>query len=148
MIVAKPVINKQYWILKQDNQKIGNIQAGPDGYQVTILNKRVSYKTIPSLSKQENVEFEKPYKLTKPSTHQVHGYDTGCRAYNAMWDVRRKLPLFTRDTKSKSWYAAGWYLVKQHRTWKPMHNPKLIVLDRYVYQGPFHTQEEANERIS
>lgn len=148
MILAKPVINKQYWILKQDDRKVGNIQAGPDGYRVTILNKTASYKTIPALSRHENVEFEKPSKQTKTPTDQVHGYSTGCKAHNAMWDIRRKLPLFTKDTKSKSWYAAGWYLVKQHRTFKAVHNPKLIVLDRYAYQGPFYTKEEANERIS
>ncbi len=32
-------------------------------------------------------------------------------------------------------------MVKQHRNWKPIHNPKLIVLERYKYQGPFHSKE-------
>lgn len=144
MILAKPVINKQYWILKQDDQKVGNIQADPDGYRVTIQNKIAKYKTIPSLSRHENVEFEKPTKPAKQPTNLVHGYSTGCRAYNALWDVRRRLPLFTKEAKSKSWHAAGWYLVKQHKTWKAVHNPKLIVLDRYNYQGPFFTKEEAD----
>lgn len=146
MIIAKPVVNKQYWILKQNDRKVGNIQASPEGYCVTIQNKIANYKTIPSLSRHENVEFEKPNKTVKQATDQVHGYLTGCRAYNAMWDVRRRLPLFTKETKSKSWYAAGWYLVKQHRTWKPIQNPKLIVLDRYTYQGPFHNKEQANAK--
>ncbi len=38
MIVAKPVIDNQYWILKQNNQKIGNIEASADGYVVKIQN--------------------------------------------------------------------------------------------------------------
>jgi hypothetical protein len=62
-----------------------------------------------------------------------------------MWDVKHRLPLFTKENKSKSWYAAGWYAVKQHRSWKLIRNPKLIVLERYQYQGPFHTQEEARK---
>ena len=78
-------------------------------------------------------------------TDQVHGYETGCKAHNGMWNVQMKLPLFTKQAKSKSWFAAGWYNVKQHKTWKPVRNPKLIVLERYPYQGPFHTKEEANE---
>ena len=146
MILAKPVINKQYWILKQDNQKIGNIEASADGYRITIKNKTTSYKTIPALRKKENVEFDDPVKASKPNTHQVHGYETGCRAYNGMWDIKRKLPLFTKEEKSKSWFAAGWYLVKQHRNFKAVNNPKLIVLDRYEYQGPFYTKEEANDK--
>lgn len=144
MILAKPIVDKEYWILKQDDQKIGNIQAGPDGYQITIKNKTSSYKTIPMLRRWENIEFVPPEKKSKPSVTQVHGYDTGCRAWNAMWNVQMKLPLFTKSSKSKSWFAAGWYAVKQHRSWKAIHNPKLIVLERYQYQGPFHTREEAN----
>ena len=146
MILAKPVVDKQYWILKQDNQKVGNIQAVDDGYQITIRNKTVSYKTIPMLRTRENVEFEPAAKTVKESDRSVHGYDAGCRVYNPIWDVKHRLPLFTKDIKSKSWFAAGWYTVKQHRTWQAVQNPKLIVLERYKYQGPFHTKEEANDQ--
>ena len=146
MILAKPVVDKQYWILKQDNQKVGNIQAVDDGFQITIRNKTVSYKTIPMLRTRENVEFEPAVKTAKESDRMVHGYDAGCRVYNPIWDVKHRLPLFTKDTKSKSWFAAGWYTVKQHRTWRTVQNPKLIVLERYKYQGPFHTKEEANDQ--
>lgn len=147
MIVAKPVVANQYWILKQDDQKIGNIQASADGYVVKIQNQISSYKTIPMVRKKTNIEFEPAEKQSKPTTDSVHGYPTGCRIYNAMWNVQLKLPLFTKTTKSKSWFAAGWYTVKQHRAWKAIHNPKLIVLERYKYQGPFHTKEQANESI-
>lgn len=148
MILAKPVVDKQYWILKQDDRKVGNIVAGPDGYQITIRNKTANYKTIPTLSRSEQVEFEKLAKQNKIKQTQVHGYDVEGRVYNPIWDVKHRLPLFTRDTKSKSWYAAGWYQVKQHRTWKAVQNPKLITLQRYAYQGPFHTKEEANANQS
>ena len=147
MIVAKPVVANQYWILKQDDQKIGNIQANADGYVVKIQNQISSYKTIPMVRKKANIEFEPAEKISKPVTDSVHGYSTGCRAHNAMWNVQLKLPLFTKTTKSKSWFAAGWYTVKQHRAWKAIHNPKLIVLERYKYQGPCHTKEQANESI-
>ena len=150
MIIAKPVIDKQFWILKQDDQKIGNIQATPDGsYEVKILDYVNKYKTIPMVRKAVGIEFEPAEKKSKPVTDSVHGYATGCKAYNGMWDVKHRLPLFTKTTKSKSWFAAGHYWVKQHRNWKVMHNPKLILLERYPYQGPYHTKEEANaERIS
>jgi len=147
MIVAKPVVANQSWILKQDDQKIGNIQASADGYVVKIQNQISSYKTIPMVRKKANIEFEPAEKISKPVTDSVHGYSTGCRTHNAMWNVQLKLPLFTKTAKSKSWFAAGWYTVKQHRAWKAIHNPKLIVLERYKYQGPFHTKEQANESI-
>ena len=73
----------------------------------------------------------------------MHGFDTGCAAYNGIYEVRRQLPLFTKTRKSKSWYAAGWYRVMQNRTWQVIRNPKLITLQRYPYHGPFHTDKEA-----
>ena len=51
MILAKPVIDKQYWILNEGDQKVGNIQAVDDGFQVTIKNKIANYKTIPMVSR-------------------------------------------------------------------------------------------------
>ena len=145
MIIAKPVIDKQFWILKQNDQKVGNIQVASDGtYEVKILDYVNRYKTIPMLRKAVGVEFEPAEKKSRPATNSVHGYETGCKAHNSMWDVKHRLPLFTKTAKSKSWFAAGYYWVKQHRSWKVMPNPKLILLERYPYQGPYHTKEEAN----
>ena len=146
MIVAKPVIEKQFWILKEDDRKIGNIQAVDSGYQITINNKIANYKTIPMLVRKEHIEFEKASKPAKQPTNVVHGYTVTGRVFNPLWDVKHKLPLFTKEEKSKSWFAAGWYKVKQHRNWKVVQNPKLITLQRYPYQGPFHTKEEASAR--
>ncbi len=146
MILAKPVVDKQYWILKQDDRKVGNIQAVGDGYQITIDNKTASYKTIPMLCRRENIEIEKIQKAKPEPANMVYGFEVTGKVYNPLWDVKHKLPLFTRDNKSKSWFAAGWYTVKQHRNWKTVQNPKLITLQRYAYQGPFHTKEEANDK--
>lgn len=145
-LIAKPVLANQYWILKQDDQKVGNIQAVNDGYQITINNKVVNYKTIPMLRNRENVEFAPEETTTGLLDRQVHGYTTNCKVFNPIWNVKHKLPLFTKSSKSKSWFAAGWYLVKQHRNWRVMHNPKLILLERYKYRGPFYTKDQANDQ--
>ena len=145
-IIAKPVIDKQYWILKQDNQKVGIVEAVEDGFTVKIRDSVSRYKTIKMAGRAANIEFEPALKIKKQPTTQVHGFDVSGKIYNALWDVKHKLPLFTRSDKSKSWFAAGWYMVKQHRTWKLVQHPKLITLQRYKYQGPFHTKEEANDK--
>ena len=144
-LVAKPVIDKQFWILQKDNNKVGNIEAYDGGYQVKIDNQIVAqYKTIKLVERNINVTFEtipKPEK--KKVTSTVHGYPAAGRVYNPMWDVPQKLPVYTKTRKSKSWYAAGWYTVKKGRHWATMQDPKLILLQRYPYQGPFQTKEEA-----
>jgi hypothetical protein len=145
-IIAKPVIDKQYWILKQDNKKVGIIEAVADGFAVKIRDNVSRYKTIKMAGRDAGIEFEKAEKAKAAPTNQVHGYEVTGRVYNPLWNVQLKLPLFTRDTKSKSWFAAGWYMVKQHRNWKLVQTPKLITLERYKYQGPFHTKEEANDK--
>jgi hypothetical protein len=146
MIEAKPVIPNRYWILKQDNRKVGQIEADDSGVTVKIQNRVAGYKTIRMASREANIEFTK-LSSAKPAANQVHGYEVTGRVYNPVWDVKHRLPLFTRDTKSKSWYAAGWYMVRQHRAWKAVQNPKLITLQRYQYQGPFHTQQQAEDTV-
>jgi hypothetical protein len=151
MIVAKPVIDKQFWILQQNEQKVGNVEACQDGgFQVRINNTVQQYKNIKMVTQLHNIVFEKSVAVKKKSvlSGDVHGYQSHGRAYNPTWDVKHRLPLFTKNKKSKSWFAAGWYQVQRGRTWKTVQDPKLITLQRYKYHGPFHTKEEANERIS
>jgi hypothetical protein len=149
MIVAKPVVKDKFWILKQDDAKVGNIEAGSDGYTIRLKDTVTRVKNISTIRHDPDFAFEMPPVAKKhPEMHSVHGYVTGCRFYNGMWDVQKKIPLFTKSRKSKSWYAAGWYVIRQRREWEIVQNPKLITLQRYPYQGPYHTKEEANEHKS
>jgi hypothetical protein len=145
-IIAKPIVKDQFYILTQDDKKVGNIEATGDGFAVRINNQVMPFKTIAMIRKQVDIEFpavgNKPNK--EPASYQVQGYPSGSRVYNPIWDVQHKLPLYTKNNKSRSWYAAGWYQVKQRRTWAIVQSPKLITLERYPYQGPFYTREEAN----
>lgn len=145
MIQAKPIVADRYWILKQDNRKVGEIEATGEGYTVKLANQVRGYKTIKLVSREANIEFEKPETASPAPKNLVHGFPAVGHVYNPVWDVRHRLPLYTREDKSKSWYAAGWYLIKQHRTWKLVQAPKLITLQRYPYQGPFRTKGETNE---
>ena len=146
-LIAKPVIDKQFWILQDGNQKVGNIEACAGGYQVKIRNQVSQFKTIRMAAQRVNIEFESNSKssVEKNLKSLVHGYPATGRIYNPVWDVKMKLPIYTKTTKSKSWFAAGWYWVKKGRSWSVMQDPKLIVLQRYEYQGPFHSQEKTHE---
>lgn len=142
MIIAKTVVPNQFWILKQDEEKVGNIQATGDGFQVCINNEVQTFKSVKMIRQRVGVDFEPSIKTTKPPQDVIYGIKTGCKAYNSIFDVRRQLPLFTKTRKSKSWYAAGWYKVQQNRIWQIMQNPKLITLQRYEYVGPFATKDQ------
>jgi len=148
MIIAKPVIDKKFWILQKDNEKVGNIEACAGGYQVTINNQVEQYRSIRMAAQRANIMFETGIKTSKPDVHLVHGFPASSRVYNPVWNVPNQLPLYTKSNKSKSWFAAGWYLVKKGRKWKTVHDPKLILLERYAYHGPFHTNQAASEFIN
>jgi uncharacterized membrane protein len=146
-LIAKPVIDKQFWILQDGQQKVGNIEACAGGYQVKINNQVAQFKTIKMAAQRVNIEFESSTIMarTKSSDKLVHGYPAAGRVCNPMWDVKLKLPVYTKTAKSKSWFAAGWYQVRKGRNWAVIQDPKLIVLQRYSYAGPFHSDEAAND---
>lgn len=149
MIIAKPIIDKKFWILQDGNQKVGNVEACAGGYQVKINNQVAQFKTIKMAAQRVNIQFEPTEKKSHSSSaYQVYGYPTDSRVYNGIWNVPEKLPLFTKVPKSKSWYAAGWYKIKQGRAWEIVQSPKLIVLQRYPYSGPFYSKEQAHESTS
>mgnify|MGYP003343531863 CR=1 FL=1 len=64
-----------------------------------------------------------------------------------MYDIRKKLPLFTKSNQSKSLYCAGYYIIKFEKGWVKSFCPKLITLNRYPFQGPFMTKEEMSEAL-
>jgi hypothetical protein len=145
MIEAKPVIPDQYWILRQHDRKVGNIEVTEGGYCVNINGLTTVVENLNMITERVPINFRN-FAFTKPVTKSVdgvHGYPTSGPAYNAIFDVKHQLPLWTSKPRSRCWQAAGWYKIKLHRTWKVMFCPKLIVLQRYQYQGPFHDRNEA-----
>lgn len=146
MIKAKAVIPDQYWILRDQDRKIGNIEATTGGYAVNLYGESVEVTTLSMLQQRlGEVEFETPERSEPESDpRSVHGFPTKGTAHNAMFDVKHQLPLWTTEPRSRSWLAAGWYRVRRNgRDWRVMFCPKLILLQRYEYQGPFASSDEA-----
>jgi hypothetical protein len=143
MILAKPVVANKYWILRQDDRKVGEIESRSDGFYVKINNSISRFNTQQQVRKQVDVDFlAAPVVKKKSKEHSVSGFPTDCKPHNPIYNIQEKLPLYTRTAKSKSWYAAGWYLIKQHGQWREHFCPKLITLQRYKYQGPVQDPQE------
>lgn len=149
-LIAKPVIDKQFWILQDGNEKVGNVEACAGGYQVKINNQVAQFKTIKMVERKVNIHFVPSIKTKKASESKnlVHGYQAVGRVFNPMWDLKLRAPIYTKTNKSKSWYAAGWYLVRRGRHWSTVQDPKLIMLQRYPYRGPYHQEQEAIDESS
>ena len=146
-IEAKPVVKNKYWIVEDDGKKIGMIQVAEDGVVLVQGNHRLKYPSIKVLGTAHDIKFVNGNKKTQPSNNSV--YDFPCRGtpYNAIYDLKLKLPLFTSTSKSKSYYCAGYYLVNYGTQWRSEFSPKKIVLQRNKYLGPFKTEQEMLDNL-
>ena len=151
-IHATPIIPEKFWIVEQAGVKLATLRKNEENRFVMSNVEGVKiYDTAQSLTK----EFGKDFFVAKivkeadsAKDNEVQGYPTSCKPHNGMYDIRRKLPLFTKSDDSKSLYCAGYYVIKFEKGWVKSFCPKLITLQRYEYKGPFKTDIEMKQVLS
>lgn len=141
MIKAKPIIKDKFWILQDEQKKIGSVEQSKNGYVVQINGNQNLFKNLKTISNQINVVFENSLKNKVNSEFQVNGFPTDSKPYNPVYNVKERLPIFTKKNKSKSWYAAGYYMISINGNTEVHFCPKLILLQRYEYKGPVYTPD-------
>jgi hypothetical protein len=148
-LIAKPVVQNQFWIVTDGKEKVGNVIADGSGFEVKLNGNKTHYKNTTSIKKKTNIEFESIQKIDK-SAHNLpfKVYPTTSRVYNSILDIKRKIHLFTTSTNSKCYHAAGWYVINQGSEPKVTFCPKYIFIQRYPYQGPFKSEEDAKKMIN
>lgn len=144
--IAKPVIKNKFWIVEDDGKKIATIQAMESGEVVFVDSKtRQKFPSIRSLKKSFGIELARYERHNTPKEHNIGGFPTVGHPHNILWDVQRKLPVYTKNAKSKSFYCAGYYVVKLNKGWTKMYCPKFIAVSRYEFLGPFKTEQEMKQ---
>lgn len=151
-IHAKPIIDNKFWIVEQDGEKFATLRKNEDDR--FVLSNELGVKIF-NTKNEITKEFGKDFfvaKIIRESDDnlptEVHGYPTNGKPHNSMFDVRRKLPLFTKSKDSKSLYCAGYYVIKFDKGWVKSFCPKLITLQRYPFKGPFKTEVEMKQVLS
>lgn len=149
-LLAKQVVKNKCWIVEDNGKKVATILSNPNGV-VYVDQKdlhREQFASLKLLSDRYNiiVDKTKPQKAIK-ELHDVYGYPCEYNAQNILWDLQHKLPIFTKGNKSKSFFCAGYYIVKFNNGWVKSYCPKLITLNRYPYQGPYKSQEQMQEQL-
>ena len=91
---------------------------------------------------------EMPEVTNKSLAKEIYNFPTSVLPYNSMYDIKRKLPLFTKSVKSKSLYCAGYYIIRFEKGWVKSFCPKLITIERYDFKGPFKTEIEMRQELS
>jgi hypothetical protein len=149
---AKPIIENKFWIVEKDGEKFATLRKNDDNRFVLSNEEGIKiYDTKESLTRQFGKDFFVA-KIVKEADdalpNEVHGYATSVTPHNAMFDIQRKLPLFTKSGDSKSLYCAGYYVIRFEKGWVKSFCPKLITLQRYEYKGPFKTEIEMKQVLS
>ena len=147
-LTAKPIVKGEYWVITDGNKKVGNVIAEGSGFDVKIGNNIEHFDSTKQIEKKAHIEFEKVSKVGSTEPPFAVFPTLKNRVYNSVFDVKRKLHLFTETPKSKCYHAAGWFAVKQGEEYQPVFCPKYIFVQRYEYMGPFKTEAEVNSSIN
>jgi hypothetical protein len=141
MIKAKPIISNKFWILRDENHKIGEVSAIHRGYAVNIKNRETTvFSSLAILEAKTGIKFSDKAPITSEALPtDVHGYPVSGKVYNAVWNTELELPLYNKKVISKSWFAAGYYIVSIKDKWRTLFSPKLIILQRNNYHGPYYS---------
>jgi len=150
-IKAKPVVDGKFWIIEDDGVKYGVLkQTDQKKY---ILSSSEGTKTFDTKKKLQEFfgndffEIKNNIKITSKEPNEIYGYPCSSLPYNAIYQVKKHLPLFTKSDKSKSLYCAGYYIIKFDKGWVKSFCPKLITVERYPYKGPFKTELEMRQEL-
>ena len=135
--------------MERSGQKVGTITINDDKYMVSdhsgvrfFNSKRQLEKTLgKTIFEAQELPSVEPEK-------SVHGFPTSTVPFNAMYDVKKKLPLFTKSLKSKSLYCAGYYIIRFDKGWVKSFCPKMITIERYESKGPFKTDTDMKAELS
>jgi hypothetical protein len=136
-LIAKPIRKNELWVVTDGTTKVGNVEANASGFQVKIGDQFSQFDSTRAIEKLANIEFQRPIKASKAIRPEYAIWPTTGKTYNNVFDVKRRIHLYTKTPSSKCYYAAGWFHMKLNDTWQTVFCPKYIFIQRYEYQGPF-----------
>jgi len=151
LLTAKPIIEDKFWIVEQDGEKFATLRKDENRFVMSNANGVQFFPNRKSVLQHFGKDFfvvkiKKEANNAEPN--EVHGFPTSANPHNSMFDIKKKLPLFTKSKDSKSLYSAGYYVIRFDKGWVKSFCPKLITLQRYDFKGPFKTELEMRQVLS
>lgn len=142
-LIAKPILKDQLWVIVDGQRKVGNVEQTKNGYSLKLGDNYHYFDSTKSIQKMTAIEFERPSALRTKTTIPFAQWPTQGKTYNNMFDVKRKIHIYTKTKKSRCFFAAGWYSMKLNDARQIVFCPKYILIQRYEYDGPYMSKEEA-----
>jgi hypothetical protein len=146
---AKPIIENKFWVVEKDGYRYATLRKDEENRFVMSNEAGIKiFKNKESITKQFGKDFfvaKIVREATNSNVNEVHGYPTNVAPHNSMFDIKKKLPLYTKSGDSKSLYCAGHYVIRFDKGWVKSFCPKLITLQRYEYKGPYKSDLELKQ---
>ena len=151
---AKVLVPNKVWILDNQGAKLGTLNKEKKGYAFFRNGIKTPLSDISEVKAQfgadlfrENIEnIKSAIKVSDPKV--IYDYPCSSKPYNPVYNVKKKLPIYSKSSKSKSLYCAGYYVIQFKKGWVKSFCPKLITLERYPYYGPFKTEAEMRNKLN
>lgn len=149
---AKPVINDKFWVVENNGEKLGTLRKNDDDrFILSDMSGVKVFNNKESLTTQYGKDFF-IVQIVKPANNapskEVQGFPTCTTPHNLMYDIQKKLPLFTKTKESRCIFCAGYYVIHFNKGWVKSFCPKLITLQRNEFKGPFKTEQEMKKILS
>tara|TARA_B110000503_G_C7099015_1_gene392950 strand:- start:255 stop:740 length:486 start_codon:yes stop_codon:yes gene_type:complete len=148
--IAKVLIPNKSWILEDDGLKVGTVIRQRSSYYILKNGQEVPIGNVKDVQEKLGITFNDVAVIQKSVAKEFSVYDYPCNSkpFGAVYNIRKKLPIYAKSNKSKSQYCAGYYVIKFRKGWVKSFSPKLITLDRYPYHGPFKTELEMKSMLA
>lgn len=151
-VSTKPLIPNKSWLVTNSKEKVATLTKDKKGFTLNQRGKSFEATTLTEIKERFGITIsENDLTVSRTSNTEqteIYGFPVRVKAYNPLWNVQRKLPIYAKSAKSKSLYCAGYYVIKFPKMWGKAFCPKLITLERYPYQGPFKTEAEARKILN
>jgi len=141
-VISKVLIPNKVWIIEGDGKKIGSIAKNKKGYIFLRNGKIFNIKNFKDIVETLDTTVNKRNFEIEPLTYTIYNYPCSSKPFEPVYNVKKKLPLYAKSSKSKSQYCAGYYIIQFRKGWVKSFCPKLITLERYPFHGPYKTEQE------
>lgn len=154
MTTVKVIIPNKSWLIEERGEKLGTLNKEKSGYSILTHGQKYEIGNAKNVLEKLGIDITEQLVKTKKSvvtkelTNTVYDFPCSSKPYNPVYNVRKKLPIYSKSTKSKSQYCAGYYVIQFRKGWVKSFCPKLITLERYPFKGPFSTEQEMRQQLS
>ena len=146
-MILKPVVDGQFWIVKNSvGEKIGTVQRAGNHVRVFVDDVTSEFDSIDAAIAAHSFEIEMPGQETISSKEwDVNGFPARTEPFNATYDAKLKVHMYTKKPESNSFYAAGFFVIENNSQLSQNLCPRLSTLKKNVWRGPFNNRVEMME---